>query len=164
MALDDWLPNTIPFKDYGNWGDFLEAIYTVFVRDFVDSKPSFRGQRLGLKKHPIEEGKEATFWHMTSEGSVEFERTPDIPRCELISWPRPIIEHESEPEILVWKESDGRKGTRILLYLEEWRYLVVLAERGNYLLPWTAYPIPLDRDHQHDKLLRRHARATKDNS
>lgn len=161
MELDDWLPDTIPFNDYGNWDDFLEAIYAVFLRDFVDTKPSFRGRRLGLKKHPIEQGKEATFWHMTSSGSVEEERIPDIPRCELISWPRPIIEHEVESDVLVWKESHGRSGTRILLYLEEERYLVVLADRGDYILPWTAYPI--EREHQHKKYIRRYERSIKDN-
>jgi len=49
------------------------------------------GKRLGLKRHPMTQNKEATFWHMIQEGSVESERIPDIRRCERIRWPRPSV-------------------------------------------------------------------------
>ncbi|MNH30689.1 hypothetical protein D3C79_909980 [compost metagenome] len=45
-------------------------------------------KRLGLKRHPVIQGKEATFWHMISEGNDEAERLPDLRRCERIRWPR----------------------------------------------------------------------------
>ena len=159
MATGDWLPPLMEFNDYGgDWKVYLEAIYAAFRKDFVASKPSFRGRRLGLKRHPEYDGKEATFWHMISEGSVEEERTPDFRRCERIRWPRPLIEHETEPEVLVWTESRASNDDRIHIYLPDERYLVVLADRGNYILPWTAFYIEHEKGHR--KYLQRHARHT----
>ena len=68
------LPDLIELSDFG--GDFhkyLEAVYECFKHDFISQRPIFRGARLGLKKYPLSQGKEATFWHMTSEGDDEGE-------------------------------------------------------------------------------------------
>lgn len=154
----EWLPELELFSDYGgDWEQYLGAIYQIFCRDFVYSKPLFRGQRLALKRHPVVEGKEATFWHMTSEGSVESERTPDFRRCERIRWPRPVIEHENDPALKVWSEKRGNEN-RIHLWFEAEGYLVVLAERATYTLPWTAFYI--ERQHQRDKYTKRWKRNT----
>ena len=159
MATNDWLPPLMEFNEYGgDWTVYLDAIYTAFRKDFVTSKPSFRGQRLGLKRYPEYDGKEATFWHMISEGNVEEERTPDFRRCERIRWPRPLIEHEAETEVLVRTESRASNDDRIHIYLPNERYLVVLADRGNYILPWTAFYI--EHENGHRKYLQRHARHT----
>ena len=118
---------------------------------FVDSKPVFEGLRLGLKRHPLTHGKEATFWHMIQEGAIEDERIPDLRRCERIRWPRPIIEHVRAPAVKVW--SNQRKGEkRICLWLEHEDYLVILADRGDYILPWTAYLV--EQPHRKRKLLK----------
>ena len=157
MATDDWLPPLMEFNDYGgNWRAYLEAIYAVFERDFVKSKPSFRGREFRLKWIPVYDGKSSTFWHMISEGETESARTPDFRRCERIGWPRPVIENETDPEVLVWTEPRGSNDDRIHIYLPNERYLVVLADRGRYLLPWTAYYI--ERENGHRKYLQRHAR------
>jgi hypothetical protein len=159
MATNDWLPPLMEFNDYGgDWESYLTAIYAAFRTDFIASSPFFRGRRLGLKRHPVIQGKEATFWHLISEGKVEENRTPDFRRCERIRWPKPVIEHESEPEILVWIEPRGSNDDRIHIYLTAERYLVVLADRGSYILPWTAYYIQHENGHQ--KYLQRHARHT----
>lgn len=159
MATDDWLPPLMEFGDYGgDWNRYLAAIYAAFRNDFVASKPSFRGRRLGLKRHPEYDGKEATFWHMISEGSVEEDRIPDFRRCERIRWARPLIEHHAEPEVLVWTEPRGANDDRIHIYLPDERYLVVLADRGSYILPWTAFYI--EHENGHRKYLQRHARHT----
>ncbi len=148
----NWLPPLVLFNDYyGNWDAYLDALYTWFRKDFVDSKPTFQGKRLGLKRHPMTHGKEATFWHMIQEGKIEDERTPDFRRCERIRWPRPIIEHDSDPAIKVWRNQ--RKGKkRVCLWFEQENYLVILADRGQYILPWTAYL--LEYPHQQRKLQR----------
>lgn len=145
-----WLPPLVLFSDYeGNWERYLEAIYNYFKQDFIDNRPSFRGQRLGLKKHPLEKGKEATFWHFIQEGPNEDDRIPDIRRCERIRWPRPVIENGDKPAIKVW-ENKRKNEKRILLWLERQEYLVVLAERNGYLLPWTAYLVT--EEHRKKKL------------
>ena len=152
--MDDieWLPELVLFNDYGgNWERYLTAIYDYFCVDFVDNKPSFQGVRLSLKRHPVINGKEATFWHMISEGDKEDERIPDFRRCERIRWAKPIIEKGSEP-VKIWREV--RNGeTRIHLWLEAASYLVVLSERKGYILPWTAYLV--ERDHEKAKLNKR---------
>jgi hypothetical protein len=157
MAAKDWLPCLIEFSSYGgSWDRYLEAIYAAFREDFVTTKPLFRGRRLGLKRYPEHAGKEATFWHLITEGEVEADRTPDFRRCERIKWPRPVIENEADTEVLVWSESRGSRDNRIHLYLPNQRYLVVLADRGNYILPWTAYYVQHENGHR--KYLQRHAR------
>ncbi len=146
----DWLPDLILFNDYGgDWQSYLDAIYDYFKQDFVDSKPVFQGRRLGLKRHPLTHGKEATFWHLIQEGAVEEDRTPDFRRCERIRWPRPIIEHDADNTIKVW--TNQRKGEqRICLWFEQESYLVILADRGKYILPWTAYLV--EQPHRQRKL------------
>jgi len=146
----DWLPPLVLFNDYGgHWDAYLDAVYACFKRDFVDSKPNFQGRRLGLKRLPITYGKEATFWHMIQEGSVEEDRTPDFRRCERIRWPRPIIEHDADPAIKVWR-NQRRGEDRVCLWFAQESYLVILADRGDYILPWTAYPV--EQAHQQRKL------------
>lgn len=142
-----WLPPLVLFK--GDWGKYLDALYGYFKQDFIDSSPSFKGRRLGLKKHPLNKGKEATFWHFIQEGTNEDDRIPDLRRCERIRWPRPVIENTDESVLKIWENT--RKGEkRILLWLEKQEYLVILAERNGYLLPWTAYLVT--EEHRRRKL------------
>lgn len=151
--MTDWLPKLEELSDYGgDWNVYLSAIYKIFCHDFVESKPVFRGKRLGLKRHPVIEGKEATFWHFISEGSVESERLPDMRRCERIRWPLPIINTGTAPELKVWAEPKGA-NRRIYLWLESEGYLVVLDDRREYILPWTAFYI--EREHQRKKYTKR---------
>ena len=137
----DWLPPLVLLADYqGNWEKYLDVIYAYFRLDFIDSKPEFRGNKLALKRYPVSEGKEATFWHLVQEGDIEDERIPELRRCERIRWPRPIVEHADEPNIKVW-ENERRGEKRICIWLEEKDYLVILADRETYILFWTAYPV-----------------------
>ena len=148
----DWLPPLVLFEDFqGNWDTYLEAIYGWFKKDFIDSKPVFQGQRLGLKRLPLSQGKEATFWHLIQEGKKEEDRIPDLRRCERIRWPKPVIEHESDPKVKYWV-SIKRNENRIHIWLEEEDYVVVLADRRGFLLPWTAFLVT--RQHTREKLIR----------
>lgn len=149
MSPPEWLPPLFHFK--GNWALYLNALYELFEADFIEAKPQFRGRRLGLKRHPMSEGKEATFWHLIQEGPVEESRLPDLKRCERIRWPRPIIENSEDSTLKVWMNI--RKGeARVLLFLEEEEYLVVLAERKGYLLLLTAFLV--DKPHRKRKLIK----------
>jgi len=147
----DWLPNLVLFEAHeGDWAKYIEAIYTVFRKDFVLSRPKFQGRPLNLKRHPISEGREATFWHFISEGATEADRIPDLRRCERIAWPRPIIEAvEAGQRVRCWPNIRSREQ-RFVLAVEDFSYVVVLADRGNFLLPWTAYCV--EREHQRRKL------------
>ncbi|WP_133012423.1 hypothetical protein [Marinomonas flavescens] len=148
-----WLPDLVLLKDHDNERDrYLEAVYAFFEQDFVLSKPVFRGTRLGLKRHPERDGKSATFWHMTTTGAIEDKRELDHFRCERIRWPRPIIENDLHPSLKIWSESKG-KNQRIHIWYEAEGYLVVLDDRGDYILPWTAFYV--ERKHQREKYNKR---------
>ena len=145
-----WLPPLITMNDFGgDWERFVAAVYAQFKADFIDRMPAFRGTPLRLKRYPMMAGKEATFWHMTSEGKIEDERPPDFRRCERIAWVAAIIEHSDDPAVKVW-ENERKGERRVLLWLDAHDFLVVLAVRSGYLLPWTAYPVP--HDHTRRKL------------
>lgn len=59
---------------------------------------------------------------------------------ERIGWPKPMIEASECSALKVWKNKRGR-DTRILIWNEAEDYLLVLNDRGEYILPWTAYCI-----------------------
>jgi hypothetical protein len=148
------LPPLITLPQFnGNWEAFEAAVYARFEADFLGARPDFDGRKMGLKAHPMTFGKEATYWHFVSSGEVEEERGPDIRRYERIAWVRAVIDNASSPEVRVWKE-ERRGRLNFHLFCEEAEYLVVLADRGGYVLPWTAYPV--EREHERQKLLRRY--------
>jgi len=146
------LPPLICLADFGgDWPRYEDALYEIFCRDFKRDLIYFQGQPLGLKRYPIPGGKEATFWHLTSEGAIEARRTPDLRRCERIAWPRSVIEQAADPDLKVW-ENERRGERRVCLWLEAESYLVVLARRDGYVLPWTAYLVL--HEHRKKKLQR----------
>lgn len=135
------LPELIELSQFGgNFAKYLEAVYEIFKNEFVLRHPSFRGVRLGLKKHPMYDNKEATFWHMTSEGEDEQTRLPDLRRLERIKWPSFLIDNSEHPYLRVWENTRGSK-TNVLIMHEDENYVVILRKGNGYLLPWTAYLI-----------------------
>lgn len=152
----EWLPELLLLEHAGgNWGIYLDRLDARFAADFIDSKPSWPGKRVGVKRHPEYDGKSATFWHLISDGDVEAERLPNMRRCERIGWPRPMMDDfdEADPgttacRIVWWKES-RRNEERYLLAPEDFSYIVVVADRGDYVLPWTAFWV--EHAHQRDK-------------
>jgi hypothetical protein len=146
----DWLPKALRYEDFkGDWDKFLETVYSIFERDFKKTRPKYDGRPITYDSK-IENGKEAAFWHVTSSVDlVTGDRVPDIKRCERIPWPRPIIEHPSDKAISVWKVKQ-RRESRVLLWLEELDYLVVLAEKPRAVVLVTAYCT--DREHTRVKL------------
>jgi hypothetical protein len=133
------LPALILLGTYnGVFPDYFEAVYVIFKRDFVDSKPVFKNKPLRLKAHPFIDGKEYTFYHFTHSGDIEKERLPDLRRMERIGWPRPMIDNSHNKTLKVWQNKRGNK-IRILIFHEIENYLVILEQRKTYILPWTAY-------------------------
>jgi type II secretory pathway component PulM len=101
----------------------------------------------------MSQGKEATFWHLILEGKDEEERIPDMRRCERIRWPRPMIEAIELDKVHVWRSFRGR-NKRIVIAVADYSYVVVLDDREDYALLWTAYFVKLE--HQRKKLAREH--------
>jgi len=144
MTKPSWLPDALRYSDFGgDWERFLDAIYQIFERDFKQSSPSYEGRTV-VHDTKIEDGKEAGFWHIIQKADVAVgERLPDLRRCERIPWPRPMIEHSTDTSLSVWKNErkkpDRPRQTRVLIWLENLDYIVVLAERPREMILVTAY-------------------------
>lgn len=155
-----WLPALFLLEESnGDWGGYLDRLYGQFDADFIRSSPNWPGKRVGHKRYPEYAGKSATFWHFISEGEDEAERLPDFRRCERIAWPRPMMDEFDEApldttgcRVLWWKERRGSKD-RYLLALNDFSYVVVVDDRGDYVLPWTAYYV--EQPHRQRKLQKR---------
>lgn len=142
----DWLPDLLLLSESdGNWDRYLDRLYQAFYDDFVMSKPAYPGKRFALKRHPMTLEKETTFWHLIQKGpeegaKSEDDRVPYLPRCERIRWPRPIVEAMGSGQVRVWKNVRGR-NERIVIALIDFSYKVVLEDRGDFVMLWTAYPV-----------------------
>lgn len=155
----EWLPAALRYSDFdGDYDRFLAAVYEIFERDFKQSRPHYHNRPITYDSR-IEEGKEATFWHITSEGETENQRIPDLRRCERIRWPRPIIEHYTDEVIRYWT-NERRHERRIVLWFYEQDYVVVLADRKKYVLLWTTYMVSYK--HTKEKLWREYEDAQND--
>ena len=146
----NWLPPLVLLEDYGgNWESYCEALYAIFLDDFINSQATHGGVRVAIKRYPLEKGKEATFWHLIQEGKIEEERIPDLRRCERIRWPRPMIDASAGDRLRHWRNS--RRGEeRVVIAVGDFTYIVVLAVRQGYVLLWTAYCV--EKEHNRQKL------------
>mgnify|MGYP001185097925 CR=1 FL=1 len=138
------LPDLVRLEAFG--GDvsrYIEEVYRLFRRDFIASTPMLDGLRVSVRRY-LDNGKEATFWHVTSEGAMEAARTPDLRRCERIRWLRPMIEAADAGVLPRWRNARRAGEERVLIALADFSHLVVLAVRSGYYLLWTAYPIEYD--------------------
>jgi len=122
-----WLPALIKLEDFnGDWNRYIDYTFSIFYKDFIESQPKFKNCWVRCRRDLIQ-GKEAGFWHCTSEGSKGEDRTPDLRRCERIGWVRAVIEHYDDINVDCWPNI--RHGEcRWVLWLNE-EFLVILGER-----------------------------------
>lgn len=68
-----WLPALVEINAYGgNWEAYLAAIFAVFEKDFIHTRPrGVIGKRFALKRQPEYQRKPCTFWHIISDGAKE---------------------------------------------------------------------------------------------
>lgn len=76
------MPDLLEFS--GDWSLYIEEVYNEFQHSFLSSGIRFRGLPVQPRFTPEYDGKEFGFWHLTSEGEKEEERTPDLSRCARI--------------------------------------------------------------------------------
>jgi len=124
----DWLPPLVRLEDHGgDWKRYINEVFAVFYRDFIQSQPQLDGRWVRCRRDPMFDGKEAGFWHCMSEGGDEANRMPDLRRCERIPWTRAVIEHARGSWVDHWTNRRGSDTRHLLWFREE--FLVVLAER-----------------------------------
>ncbi len=154
----DWLPPLVLIEDHdGDWEQYEIALYEVFTHDFVNNKSIFKEQQVRHRRYPLSKGKEATFWHLISDGKEEETRIIDFERCKRIRWPKPIIENGTSQKIRYWSERIRRQLCHHIA-LNDFSYLVVLTERREYILLLAAYCI--ETPHRRRKLEERWQNAT----
>lgn len=102
MKVISWLPNLVLLNNYENdWDKYLVILYDYYRKDFIEKKPIFRNNSIRVKRNPLYNGKEATFWHIIQKGGKEDDKIPDLRRSERIRWPKPIIEHSIVLKVLL---------------------------------------------------------------
>ncbi|HEX74255.1 MAG TPA: hypothetical protein G4N93_03810 [Dehalococcoidia bacterium] len=144
MTKPSWLPDALKYSDFnGDWDKFIVAVYEIFDHDFKQSSPKYQGYPITYDSR-IEDGKEAVFWHIIQTIDIKSRgKVPDLRRCERIPWPRPMIEHPTDSAVSIWKNERPRKKgarqTRVLIWLEDLDYIVVLAEMQRVMILVTAY-------------------------
>ena len=154
-----WLPPLVLLEDYdGDVERYFSKVKSIFNRDFMEQRPLFRGKRMGLKRMPEIEGMSATFWHFVSSGKGEDNRLHDFRRWERIGWPMAIMRVVDSEWVRTWEEDDPKRGRKVLIALLDFSYLVVVDDRGDFVLPWTAYPV--EEEHSRRKLHTRFQMAT----
>ncbi|WP_391345774.1 hypothetical protein [Azospirillum sp. A23] len=163
MPIPAWLPDLIPNTNYNNQQEYKDALFAFFRGDFIENIAHFDGTRIGIKRYPERKGEWSTFHHITTRDinktGNEDERVFCEHRSARIKYPRAIIGGHLHPEIRCWRER--KKGEwRISILVEPADYIVILSERKEFNLLWTAYII--DEPHEMRKLINSYNRAVKE--
>ena len=92
-----WLPDLLIYGDlFPTLLLYDEAAYKIFCNDFLESAPTFLGKKIKVYSDPKVNGKEQTYFHITSKNydrCKHCDRAVDILRCERIKWPKAFIEN-----------------------------------------------------------------------
>jgi hypothetical protein len=129
----------------GDWCNYEDQVYEVFMDTFVRADVRFRGIRVKAQYRPETRGKGFSFWHVISEAPHpgnrnEADRIPDPRRCERIGWIAWVIEQASNrADHFSWWENRRERDTRTVIWAERCDFVVVLAKRKGYHLLKTAY-------------------------
>ncbi len=132
------MPELLEFN--GVWNSYINKVYHEFQMSFLNAGIRFRGLPVQPRYTPEYDGKEFGFWHLTSEGEKEEERTPDLERCARIRWISFMIQHHESEHLSCWEERKG-SNSEIVIWHEAENYVVVLAARRDYWLLKTAYVV-----------------------
>ncbi|MFD4957913.1 hypothetical protein [Microbacterium sp. NPDC058389] len=167
VVTDGWPPLGLSLNSVGgNWAAYEQACYDQYHGDFRLTQPAWPvpNQRLSIRRNPEEDGRCFTYRHITTEGPVEANRTPDLARCERITWPRLILDEfattyptPSSERIAWWmntRTSSRGVETNYLISLADFSYVVIVGSRPAYAMLVTAYPVEFRN--RRDKLRREH--------
>ena len=150
------LPSKICYDGSSSYNTYLEIIYKVFKRDFIDSSTVYKNAIVEIDHSPGILGHEKSFEHVTTKDyskyrGTESPREPDPDRVEKVPWIKPFITEHSKCKtcklncegIKVW-EKRKKKNIRTLFLLEEERYLVVIEKKKNWYFLTTSYYVSYD--------------------
>lgn len=131
------LPDLMPLQ--GEWADYVNAIYHVYVEQVADGGLTFNSLRITCQFRPESQGKHFGFWHVISEGDSENDRLPDLRRCERITWIAYLIANVGTDADITWWENKRGTNTHVVIWHEAENFVVILAARNGYYLLKSAY-------------------------
>lgn len=145
-----WLVLGAGLNDHsGDASALINSCYAAYHRDFYGSRPTWpvKGKRFSIKRSPMFDNRCGTFRHLTTEGPDEATRTVVESRCRRIEWPRKMLDEfaaaypaPQTQRIRWWKTRRGAK-TRYVISLVDFSYVVVVEDKPDYVMLWTAYPV-----------------------
>ena len=165
-----WLPAIVECKDFTKWNEYLEEIYKIFKKDFVNTKPIFENKIVNFRRAPMDGKYEHTFTHLTHKDEYHNsdnpnDRIPDPRRAERIGWNRAIIDNykcneqcENCDKVLHFEEY-YKKNIRVYLLFRNVKFLVILEKRESYNLLITGYYI--EYEHTMKKYIKKYEQYKK---
>lgn len=122
--------------------DFL---YQIFHRDFVAQQTQLAGRIwIDPQSRRLEDGKEMTFWHLTSrtqqyskrEGGrfiTVTERLPDFRRSERLEWVKLILDNHADARVKCFyhQENNPKRDIRLYLWAHQHDFVVILQKLGR---------------------------------
>jgi hypothetical protein len=145
--MADPLPDLLNLSDFENdWDSYLEELYRIYLAEIVEGKLTFNGLPIRAQFRPMAHGKGFGFWHLISEGETEEDRVPDPRRCERIRWVAWVIRNAQINENIQWWQNRRGASIHVVLWLKSQKFVVVLAERKDYYLLKSAYPVRSGRE------------------
>lgn len=90
----EWLPELMPCDNWADFASYEEKLYQIFSMDFIQTQPQFKNKPVIIRRHPMVDDREQTFFHViTKDDSSKNDRFLDPKRCERIRWIRAFIEN-----------------------------------------------------------------------
>jgi hypothetical protein len=125
--------------------EIYNTLYRLFHRDFV-ANATMLAQTIYIdpQSHRQDEGKENTFWHLTTRDQkserrvdgryvVVKERLTDYARASRIEWVKQIIVNHTNPAVRIFyhQESNEKRSIRLYLWAYEDDFVVILQKLGK---------------------------------
>lgn len=165
-----WLPDIVECKNFNEWNKYLEEIYEIFKKDFVENRPNFEGKIVNYRTAPKDGKYEHAFIHLTHKDELHNsnnpnDRIPDPRRAERLSWNRAIIENFKCDENcddcnkVLYFEEYYKNNIRAYLLFKDVNFIVIIEKREKYNLLITGYYI--EYDNMMEKYIKKYERYKK---
>ena len=160
---DDTLPPKLDLD--GTYERLVALLYGVFERDFIRSRPRFKGLPVVFDDRRIDSEYEEGFWHVITRTESEG-RVLDYKRAKRLPWLKPLIELGEDADVLRWSEEDidSRRGKMVrkhFIWYESGEYLIILKEIPGKFFLATAFFVT--GSHAHDRYMKKYLSQKKGN-
>lgn len=81
-----WLPSLLRLEEYGgDWQRYIDAVYAIFERDFIQNPPTLQGLPVGYR-HLVVLARRDTYMLLVTAFPMEQERRRQRFRAEYEAW------------------------------------------------------------------------------